>query len=164
MPLTQKQTLQSDVAELIKLLPTVKEAVLAKQGLRNLRAELLYRHPDHPINLMDTEKLESLGVTELLLEWLNSPAVKPALDDIKQGHPDALLQAFDEALKDVELVQLTLAYTAPVEDLVRYHQWFVQVLGRPVMMDVKVDKELLAGIRFSYQNQLHDYSLQARLP
>lgn len=162
MPLPPQ--LQSDVMALVATIPTVKEAVLTKQGIRNLRDELLYRHPKNPLKADDSERLQALGLNQLLMDWLVTDAGRPVFDDIKKCGPDALLQAFDAGLKQVELVQLTLAYVASVDDAVRYHKWFNQVLNRPVMLDIRLNPQLLAGVMFVYQNHLYDYSLRRQMP
>ena len=162
MPSTPR--LQSDLLALVRSLPTVKDSVQAKQGLRNLRDELLYRKSDKPVLLTDTAKMEELEISDLLQAWFNSPAGESIVDDIKSVGADDVLEEFDAALKQVELVQLNLAYTASTDDLSRYHRWFNQVLGKSVMLDVHVDRQLLAGASFVYQNHLHDYSLQQKMP
>lgn len=162
MPLQPQ--IQSDVMALVATIPTVKEAVLTKQGLRTLRDEILYRHPKNPLKAEDTERLQTLGLSQLLMDWLVTEAGKSTFDDIKKGGPDALLQAFDAGLKQVELVQLTLAYVASVDDAVRFHKWFNQVLNRPVMLDIRLNPQLLAGVMFVYQNHLYDYSLRRQMP
>ena len=64
MPSTPR--LQSDLLALVRSLPTVKDSVQAKQGLRNLRDELLYRKSDKPVLLTDTAKMEELEISDLL--------------------------------------------------------------------------------------------------
>ncbi len=162
MPSTPQ--IQSDLMALVRSLPTVKDAVQAKQGLRSLRDELLYRHADQPLSLTDTAKMEELEISELVQAWFNSPAGESIVEDIKSVGADDVLQEFEAALKQVELVQLNLAYAAPTQDLSRYHRWFNQVIGKSVMLDVQVDRQLLAGASFVYQNHLHDYSLQQQMP
>ncbi len=162
MPLQPQ--IQSDVMALIATIPTVKEAVLTKQGLRSLRDEILYRNAKNPLKANDNERLQSLGLGQLVMDWLVSEGGRTAFDDIKNCGPDAILQAFDAGLKQVELVQLTLAYVASVDDAVRYHKWFNQVLNRPVMLDLRLNPQLLAGVMFVYQNHLYDYSLRRQMP
>jgi F0F1-type ATP synthase delta subunit len=162
MPSTPQ--LQSDLLVLVRSLPTVKDAVQAKQGLRNLRDELLYRRSDKPVLLTDAAKMEELEISDLLQAWFNSPAGESIVEDIKSVGADDVLEEFDAALKQVELIQLNLAYAASTEDLSRYHRWFNQVVGRSVMLDVHVDRQLLAGVSFVYQNHLHDYSLAQQMP
>src|SRR5690606_42161157 len=128
-----KNQIQSDVMALVRTLPTVKDAVQAKQGLRSLRDELLYRSKGDSLQVTDAAKLDELKISELLAEWLHSPAGEHVLEDFEQVGADAVLETFDKGLKQIELVQLNLAYVAPTEDLVRFHRWFNQVLGKPVM-------------------------------
>ena len=66
MPSTK---LRSDIGALIDLLPTVKEAQLAKQGLRALRDAALYKQ-GKAVSLNDQQALQDLGVTEILLRWI----------------------------------------------------------------------------------------------
>ena len=68
MPSTPR--LQSDLLVLVRSLPTVKDSVQAKQGLRNLRDELLYRKSDKPVLLTDAAKMEELEISDLLQAWL----------------------------------------------------------------------------------------------
>lgn len=162
MPLPPQ--IQSDIAALVASLPTVKEAVLAKQGLRLLRDELLYKHPQDPLQPHQTERLQALGLTSFVMDWIASPEGKTLFEDFKNCGPDAVLQAFDAQLKTVELIQITLAYKASPDDAARFHKWFSQVLDRAIMLDVRYNPQLLAGIVFVYQNHLYDYSLKQRLP
>lgn len=162
MPSTPQ--IQSDLLALVRSLPTVKDAVQAKQGLRNLRDEVLYRKSEKPVLLNDAAKMEELEISELLQAWFNSPAGETIIEDIKSVGADDVLEEFDEALKQVELIQLNLAYSASIDDLSRYHRWFNQVVGKSVMLDVRVDRQLLAGASFVYQNHLHDFSLQKQMP
>ena len=100
MPSTPR--LQSDLLALVRSLPTVKDSVQAKQGLRNLRDELLYRKSDKPILLTDAAKMEELKISDLLQAWFNSPAGESIVDDIKSVGADDVLEEFDAALKQVE--------------------------------------------------------------
>ena len=156
--------IQSDIVALVRSLPTVKDAMQAKQGLRALRDEVLYRQSSKNLQLSDTAKMEELGISDLLIAWFNTAAGEPIIKDIKQNAADEILQEFDEALKQIDLIQLNLAYVAPTEDLVRYHRWFSQVIGRPVMLDVRLDRQLLAGASFVYNDHLYDFSLKQKMP
>lgn len=155
--------LKSDLMALVRTLPTVKDSVQAKQGLRSLRDELLYRKSGKSLQLDDAAKLDELHISDLLANWLQSPAGEHVLEDIEKSGDEVLVE-FDKALKKVELVQVALAYVPPTDDLVRYHRWFNQVIGHPVMLEVSTDQELIAGISFSYQNAQHDYSLRKKMP
>jgi hypothetical protein len=161
MPSTK---LHSDLGSLIQLLPTSKEALLAKQGLRVLRDECLYKHDEAPVTLKDTVRLQELGVTEILLRWLQSPGGKTALDDFKEFGSEALLQQLDAALKDIEGVRLTLAYHPSTDDLLRFHTWFVAIMGRPILLDVQYDPALVAGFTAMAGSKFVDSSIKDKLP
>jgi hypothetical protein len=157
-------TLHSDIGSLVKLLPTVKEAQLAKQGLRLLRDECLYKHQDAPITLNNTDRLQELGITEILLRWLQSPGGKTALDDFKEFGSEALLQQLEAALKDTETVRLSLAYMPSTDDLIRFHTWFSTVLNKPIMLDVQYDPSLVAGFTAMAGSKFVDASIKDKLP
>jgi hypothetical protein len=160
MPSTK---LRSDVSALVALLPTVKEAQLAKRGLRALRDAALFRK-DKPLSLNDQQALQELGVTEILLRWLQSPAGKTALDDFKEQGSEKLLQQLEAALKDIETVRLTLAYNPSTDDLIRFHTWFTAVLNRPVLLDVQLDPTLVAGFTAMAGSKFVDASIKEKLP
>lgn len=161
MPSTK---LRSDVSSLIESLPTSKEAQLAKQGLRTLRDECLYKQRPVPLNLADSVHLQELGVTEVLLRWLQSPGGKTALDDFKQFGSEALLDALDEAIKDMETVRLTLAYNPSTDDLIRFHTWFKAILNKPILLDVQYDPSLVAGFTAMAGSKFVDASIKDKLP
>jgi hypothetical protein len=161
MPSTK---LRSDVSSLVAMLPTVKEAQLAKQGLRILRDEILYKHNGAPVTLSDTMRLQQLGVTELLLRWLQSPGGQGAIDDFRESGSEALLQELDRALKNIETVRLTLAYNPSTDDLVRFHAWFTDVLKKPILLDVQYDPTLVAGFTAMAGSKFVDASIQEKIP
>lgn len=161
MPSTK---LRSNVANLVDALPTSKEAQLAKQGLRTIRDEYLYKQRQAPLNLSDTAALQQLGITEVLLRWLQSPDGAPALDDFKQFGSEALLDAVDEAIKDMEIVRLTLAYNPSIDDLSRFHTWFKAVLGKPVLLDAQYDPSLVAGFTAMAGSKFVDSSIKDKIP
>lgn len=149
---------------LVRSLPTVKDSVQAKQGLRNLRDELLYRKSGASLRLDDQAKLDELRISDLLAAWLQSPAGESVLEDFEAAGADAVLAEFDACLKQIELIQIRLAYVPSTDDLVRYHRWFSQVLGKSVMLEVSVEPELIAGVAFTYQNKQFDFSLRKEMP
>lgn len=161
MPSTK---LRSDVAALVQMLPTSKEAQLAKQGLRMLRDECLYKQSAVPVTLNDTMRLQQLGVTEILLRWLQSPGGQTALDDFKDFGSEALLQELDKALKGMDTVRLALAYNPSTDDLIRFHTWFTAVLKKPVMLDIQYDPSLVAGFTAMAGSKFIDASIKDKLP
>jgi hypothetical protein len=162
MPSTS--SLRSDVAALVVTLPTVKEAVLAKQGIRALRDEMLYKHDRGPLSLDDGPRLAEIGITPLLLQWMHTPAGQPIQQDLTDPGADAVLAAFHAAEEKIEVVRLTLAYAASTDDLVRFHQWFKATLGHPLMLDVAIDPKIIGGFTAMYHDHYLDYSVAAALP
>lgn len=160
MPSTK---LRSDISALIDLLPTVKEAQLAKQGLRALRDAALYKQ-GKAVSLNDQQALQDLGVTEILLRWLQSPAGKPALDDFREQGSEKLLQALDAALKEIATVRLTLAYNPSTDDLIRFHTWFKAIMNKPILLDVQYDPTLVAGFTAMAGSKFVDASVKEKLP
>jgi F0F1-type ATP synthase delta subunit len=148
----------------VQLLPTTKEAALAKQGLRQLRDEYLYKHTDQPVTLENTVRLQELGVTEVLLRWLQSPGGKTALEDFKQAGAEALLQALDKQLQVLPTVRLTLAYHPSTDDLLRFHTWFSQITGKQLLLDVQYDPSLVAGFTAMVGSKFVDASIKDKLP
>lgn len=157
-------SLHSDVSSLVQMLPTAKEAQLAKQGLRNLRDEYLYKHSGAPVTLENSDRLQELGVTETLLRWLQSPGGKSVLDDFKASGSEALLTAVDKQLKDMETVRLTLAYKPSTDDLQRFHTWFTAISGKPILLDVQYDPSLVAGFTAMTGSKFVDASIKDKLP
>jgi hypothetical protein len=162
MPSTM--SLKSDVDALVASLPTVKEAILARQGLKSMRDALLYKHDGGALVLSDSDTLHRLGATELLMAWLSSKDGAEILADLTVAGGETFLKAFDAALKKVDLIQLTLAYSPTTDDLTRYHAWFTHELKRPILLDVKTDPRLIAGFTAMYNDRLLDYSAHALVP
>ncbi len=154
----------SDIAALVDMLPSNKEAMLAKQALRQLRDAALYKHDGKPLTLNDTNRLQELGVTDILLRWLQSPGGKTALDDFQRSGSEAMLAALDKAIKNMETVRLTLAYKPSVDDLERFHTWFKAILNKPVLLDVQYDPTIVAGFTAMAGSKYIDSSIKDKIP
>lgn len=66
-------------------------------------------------------------------------------------------------IKELSVIELTLAFSPPRLMLDRVSQWFDHVLSKKIILEIKVKPEILGGVRVSYHGLYRDYSVKKLL-
>lgn len=74
-----------------------------------------------------------------------------------------LLQQIIYILHRVALVEITVPAALTSRQIEKVCKWWRATTGRAIVIDVKVDLDLIAGIRIGYEGKYTDYSLSTWL-
>ncbi len=72
------------------------------------------------------------------------------------------LRALLAYLKSLPVVTVTLAYEPGSSFVARLNTQISETLGKKVLLDITVDKDILGGARFEYGGRVGDYTLEER--
>ena len=70
------------------------------------------------------------------------------------------LDKLRQAALDLPVVRLTLALTPPGNWILEIRNWVIKALGKPVVLDMAVDKSILGGAIVENAGKYGDYSLR----
>lgn len=68
------------------------------------------------------------------------------------------LTSFIEQIKIMPILDITIAYEPNSETLKAISQWFIISYNKQVLINIKVDRNLIAGAAINYQGKYRDYS------
>lgn len=84
----------------------------------------------------------------------------------ENGLQNATIPQIQEFLKKIQtivtnlsVVSLTLAFEPSEEVLKTFAQWFITNINTQVIFDVRVDHNIIGGIKITYNGKFKDYSL-----
>ena len=94
--------------------------------------------------------------TDLILEIAKTQGI----DITNSAAAQQFLKSLIETLKKLTFVDLTLAYSPTYDQLTELARWWRVYTKVPyILLDIKVDKELIAGAVIGYNGLMKDYSL-----
>lgn len=70
------------------------------------------------------------------------------------------LTSFIEQIKILPELDITIAYEPNTETLKAISQWFIISYGKQVLLNVSVDRKLIAGAAINYKGKYRDFSLK----
>lgn len=70
------------------------------------------------------------------------------------------LISFIEQIKIMPELDITIAYEPNIETLKAISQWFIISFNKQVLINIKVDRSLIAGAAINYQGKYRDYSFK----
>ena len=73
------------------------------------------------------------------------------------------LDKLRQAALDLPVVRLTLALELPGSWMLEVTNWVIRAVGKAVVLDMAVDKQILGGAIVSYKGKYGDFSLRKKL-
>lgn len=111
----------------------------------------------------DTKK----NIQDVIAHELPFDQTDTILEIAKENHIDLhdskAAQEFFEGLvkilKSLPTVDLTLGYAPPYRQLQKFSAWWRKHTHAQILLDITVDKSLIAGAKIGYKGQMKDFSL-----
>ncbi|MBU6389788.1 F0F1 ATP synthase subunit delta, partial [Patescibacteria group bacterium] len=75
----------------------------------------------------------------------------------------SFIQTLQREAEKIQIVTLTVAYNFPEPDLKEMAYLLTTRVGRPVALDISVERSLIGGVIVQYGNYITDYSVRASL-
>lgn len=96
---------------------------------------------------------------------------KPRTDSVQGKYPKAdnkemikdFLKQLKERLQNLQLIKLTLAFSATQHAIDRIYDWILKNVGDRYILDIQVDKSMLGGAIISFEGRYIDLSLRKTL-
>lgn len=85
---------------------------------------------------------------------------------LTEAEPVVLKHWFTELdleIKTLPVLTMAVAIELPYKTLKQINNWLVQALNRKVILEVTVDKNILAGVAIYHKGSYRDYSLRRKL-
>lgn len=73
------------------------------------------------------------------------------------------LTSFIEQIKLLPELDITIAYEPNIETLKAISQWFIISFNKQVLLNIKVDRNLIAGAAINFNGKYRDYSIRNQL-
>lgn len=70
------------------------------------------------------------------------------------------LTSIQEAVEKIPILSLTIAFDPNEESLKSISQWFLVTLNKQILVDIKVDRKLIAGAVINFNGKFKDYSIK----
>ncbi len=71
-----------------------------------------------------------------------------------------LVVNIEETVKKIPILSLTIAFEPDETTLKSFLQWFLFTLNRQVIIDIKVDRNIIAGAAINFNGRFKDYSIK----
>lgn len=114
--------------------------------------QLVYEVGGAPLTTRISGKVSSpvLAVVQKMVNDKVLPVIPGAIEDY--------FQSVLTYLRQIPKVQLTLAFEPSEAFIKRINSWVVENLGRMVLPNISVKKEIIAGVIIEYNGKYKDYS------
>lgn len=83
--------------------------------------------------------------------------------DANSKNIPAILDEFKAQFYKIQVVSLTVAIEPTQDLLVKLQSWFSENLGQRVIFDLKVDPQIIGGIKLICRNHFRDFSLSSTI-
>ncbi len=83
------------------------------------------------------------------------------VSDTSHGAIQEFLKKIQEAVANLPVVSLTIAFEPTDETLKALSQWFLLTLNKQVIFEISFDLSLIAGATITYNGKFKDYSVRS---
>ena len=71
-----------------------------------------------------------------------------------------LLLGFQDTVRNLPVLNLTIAYEPNESSLKAFLEWFLYTLKKQFLIDIQIDKKLIAGATINFNGKFKDYSIK----
>jgi len=129
------------------------EAIDFRTGLSNISEKIYSTDFDLEKALIAQFGIEKKDRFEMLLRNNNIlPNSGPALKDF--------LGKLQEKISSLPVISLTLAFEPGERDLESIFDWFPLNINKQLLLDIKVDTDIIAGAYINYNGKYSDFSIK----
>lgn len=123
--------------------------------IREFGQEIVY-HPDDKISLTDFLESKLAAISDIATFTILGDN---ALSGFDKDNIYGIINNLEADLKNLPVITVYLPYPPETDEIVRLGKWFRTAMNNDVLMDLKVNKELLAGCAFVWKGIYHEFTL-----
>jgi len=131
---------------------TKEERDVLRDQISKLEAALYHADPEI------LEKILQTRIPETLAEKMRN-----MIDELKlRDHPEAIkkfFQDFYNALQQLPLMRIGIAFTPTEEMVTCMHQWTKDNLGQGIILDINFDRSILGGAKIIFAGRYKEMTL-----